>query len=88
MVCKICHTFNNILVCNGCNDFVCNSNCCQMTFPHYNDQLFIVCNICSNSVIAKLKELPNRQSIHKSLINLKRKIKNSHMRTKKTKTHS
>jgi len=88
MVCKNCHNTENILVCNGCNDFVCNGNRCQMTFPHYNEQLFVVCNTCSHNVIAKLKELPNTQSIHKSLVHLKRKIKNSHMRTKKTKTHS
>ena len=84
MVCVCCQNTNNILICSHCQGYVCNKDECQISFPHYKNQIQTICKICVDTISKKLipiillKKNLNKNIKHR-LHTLKIKIK-----TKKT----
>jgi hypothetical protein len=60
--------------CNKCGEGVClRASCCQ-TFPHYNKNIYIICNRCIIDIEKKLK--PTSSVDQHDLRLLKKKINN------------
>lgn len=57
MVCSNCKNTNNILVCSNCSNYICNKETCQISFPHHNDEIYVICQNCISEISAKLVPL-------------------------------
>lgn len=53
--CNECHQNSVKECCNKCGEGLCLSEACCQTFPHYNNELYILCNDCVTSIETKLR---------------------------------
>ena len=53
--CNECDEKRVMQCCNKCGEGIClNTSCCQ-TFPHRNNDIYIICNQCITSIETKLR---------------------------------
>jgi len=53
-ICCTCNAGTIIECCNKCGDGVCLDEMCCTVFPHYHNELFVICRYCSNAVCREL----------------------------------
>ena len=53
--CNECHQKRVKECCNKCGEGLCLSESCCQKFPHYNNELYILCNYCVTSIETKLR---------------------------------
>ena len=75
--CCGCEVYRVKYVCQHCGDGVCRRNICCQIFPHKNDQKFVICNNCTNTIDEKLMLVIN----YNDLYLLKKKIRAKLTRT-------
>jgi hypothetical protein len=69
--CNECEQEKQILCCEKCAESVCIKGKCSLTFPHYNDTLYVICRTCTKKIENKLLVLVDLDK----LVLLKKKIK-------------
>ncbi len=69
--CNECEQEMQILCCDKCAESVCIKGKCSLTFPHYNDSLYVICDTCTKKIEKKLRVLIDFDKLKL----LKRKIK-------------
>ena len=75
MVCSNCKNTNNILVCSNCSNYICDKETCQISFPHHNDEIYVICQNCISEISAKLVPLVKTMTLQNGLKILKMKNK-------------
>lgn len=83
MVCSNCKNTNNILVCSNCSNYICNKETCQISFPHHNDEIYVICQSCISEISAKLVPLVKTMTLQNGLKILKLKIKTNRTRSQR-----
>jgi hypothetical protein len=53
-ICESCHTNTPLYSCNKCGNGICDDEACAMTFPHYSNTTYFVCNRCVDAISLKL----------------------------------
>lgn len=53
--CNECHKKRVKECCNKCGEGLCLSESCCQTFPHYYNELYIICNNCVTCIETKLR---------------------------------
>ena len=69
--CNECEQEMQISCCEKCAESVCIKGKCSLTFPHYNDTLYVICRTCTKKIENKLLVLVDLDK----LVLLKKKIK-------------
>jgi hypothetical protein len=83
MVCSNCKNTNNILVCSNCSNYICDKETCQISFPHHNDEIYVICQNCISEISAKLVPLVKTMTLQNGLKILKLKIKTNRTRSQR-----
>lgn len=52
--CTECNVNSVQYTCNNCRNHVCNNQKCSISFPHYNNTCFVICNTCKIPIENKL----------------------------------
>ena len=77
--CNECANEKQILCCDKCAESVCIKGKCSLTFPHYNDTLYVICRTCSIQINKKFQVLIDVDK----LVLLKKKIKKLQYKNRK-----
>jgi RecJ-like exonuclease len=67
-ICSNCNEQKTIVACNKCGDAICQNPQCSKLFPHYNNTLFAICNICEHKIGQKFKEVIEKQMVDKMVM--------------------
>lgn len=55
ILCCECYDTRSLSKCNNCYKLICNNKSCGDIFPHFNNQIFNICNTCIETISLKIK---------------------------------